>query len=264
MDRAKLETSAHGFAFLEHLRTRGIHLEYGELTTSELLHKYKLTDISGTQMTQLLAWHVANLCNVCLYFDRHASSLLAFNLDNDHPVNNTELIPELQLAMRTLVAKLESLDCKPLVIASGRGYHVWCRLQAAVPNQRLYQFMVHVGATVLLAVRENGLAQHKVKVNLYPDVRIQDMVSLRLFGTEHAKNHVFSRILDGDTLLDERASWAYFEQHVARGTVAVDTFDNAYDAVVTSIVPVVAEVVCRRPATSKVAAPPEVGGLHHP
>jgi len=73
-----------------------------------------------------------------------------------------------------------------------------------------------------------------MKFNLYPDVRIQDRVSLRLFGSEHAKNHVFSRILDGETLLDEEASWAYFKHHVGNKTVVLETFHKAYDSVVTS------------------------------
>jgi hypothetical protein len=234
-DRAKLETSAHGFEFLAHLQTRGIQLEYGELTTSEVLHKYKVTHVSAAQVEQFLDWHVAKLCNVCLYFDRQANPVLSFNLDNDNALNNTQLIPEVELAKSSLVAGLEALDCKPLVIASGRGYHIWCRLQAAIPNQRLYQFMIHTGAAALLAVQEQGLDQHKVKLNLYPDVRIQDLVSLRLFGSEHAKNHVFSRILDGTTLLDERGSWAYFERHLALRTIALATFDKAYDAVVPPI-----------------------------
>lgn len=230
-DRAKLETSAHGFEFLAHLQTQGIQLAYGELTTSEVLHKYKLTHIGEAQMDQLLAWHVAKLCNVCLYFDGQANPVLSFNLDNDNAINNTQLIPEVQLARQALVARLEALDCKPLVIGSGRGYHVWCRLQEAIPNQRLYQFMIHVGAAALLAVHQQGLDQHKVKLNLYPDVRIQDLVSLRIFGSDHAKNHLFSRVLDGDTLLDERDSWTYFEDHLTLRTVPRATFDNAYDVV---------------------------------
>lgn len=244
-DRVKLETSACGFEFLAHLRERGIQLEYGELTTTEVLHKYKLTNVSDEALEQLLAWHVAKLGNVCLYFDRDASPLLSFNLDNDSASNNTELIPEVELAMRTLAATLQALGCKPLVIASGRGYHVWCRLQAPVPNPRLYQFMIHLGASALLAVHEQGLNQHKVKVNLYPDVRIQGLVSLRLFGSAHAKTHVFSRILDLDhgRLLDEAGSWARFESHLARETVAGDTFDTAYRQVVTAVQPVAPEVI---------------------
>ena len=231
-DRVKLEVAAYGFDFITQLEERGIELEYGELTLSEVLHKYKLTKITGLQMDELLAWHVAKLCNVCLYFHRQANSLFSFNLDNNHSQNSSSLIPEVQLAVRTLVERLNELDCKPLVIASGRGYHVWCRLEAAVPNERLYPFMLHTAAGALLTLQQRGFDTNTMKFNLYPDGRIQDLVSLRLFGSEHAKTHAFSFILDGDILLDEEASWAHFEAHVENRTVSLVTLNRAYDRVV--------------------------------
>lgn len=240
-DRVKLEASAFGFEFLSQLQAHGMQLEYGELTLSKVLHKYKLANITQSQMYELLAWHVAKLCNVCLYFDRRANSVLAFNLDNNHATNGSRLIPEVQLAVRTLVEKLNELDCKPLVIASGRGYHIWCRLRAAIANDRLYRFMLHTAAGALLTLQRRGLDPNNMKFTLYPDLRIQDLVSLRLFGSEHAKNQVFSRILVGDDLLDEEASWAYFEDYLESNTLALDTFDKAYDAVVTSATPVIAK-----------------------
>jgi hypothetical protein len=230
-DRVKLEVSAYGFDFLALMEKRGIQLEYGELTLTKVLHKYKLSKITETQMDELLAWHVAKLCNVCLYFDRQANPLFSFNLDNNYAQDSGRLIPEVKLAVRTLVEKLNDLDCKPLVIASGRGFHVWCRLEAPVANDQLYAFMLHMAAGSLLALQEQGFDTNNMKFNLYPDVRIQDRVSLRLFGTEHAKNHVFSRILDGETLLDEEASWAYFQAHVENKIVTLDAFAKACDKV---------------------------------
>ena len=231
-DRVKLEVSAYGFDFLAQLERRGIQLEYGELTLTELLHKYKLTRINETQMDELLGWHVAKLCNVCLYFDRQANPLLSFNLDNNHAHDGSRLIPEVQLAVRALVERLNELGCNPLVIASGRGYHVWCRLEAPIANDRLYALMLHTAAGSLLTLQQQGFDTNNMKFNLYPDVRIQDRVSLRLFGSEHAKNHVLSCILNGDTLLDEEASWTFFQHHVESKTVTVDAFDRAYDTVV--------------------------------
>ncbi len=231
-DRVKLEVSAYGFDFLAQLEARGIQLDYGELTLTEVLHKYKLANITQSQVDELLAWHVAKLCNVCLYFDRRANSVYSFNLDNNHAQGGSRLIPEVQLAVRALVRRLEALDCKPLAIASGRGYHVWGRLEAPVANERLYPFLLQVAADSLMAVQQRGFDTDNVKVNLYPDVRIQDLVSLRLFGSEHAKNHVFSCILDGETLLNEEASWAYFEDHLVNKTVSRNSFDTAYRAAV--------------------------------
>jgi len=230
-DRVKLEVSAYGFDFLAQLERRCIQLEYGELTLTEALHKYKLTHIHETQMDELLAWHVAKLCNVCLYFDRQANPLFSFNLDNNYAHDSSRLIPEVQLAVRTLVDRLNVLGCNPLVVASGRGYHVWCRLEAPIANERLYAFMLHTAAGSLLTLQQRGLDTNNMKFNLYPDIRIQDRVSLRLFGSEHAKNHVFSCILDGETLLDEEASWAHFQHHIENKTVTLDAFDKAYHAV---------------------------------
>lgn len=218
-DKVKLEVSAYGFDFLAQLERRGMQLEYGELTLSKVLHKYKLSSITESQMDELLAWHVAKLCNVCLYFHGRANSLFSFNLDNNHVQDSSRLIPEVQLAVRTLVERLNELECRPLVIASGRGYHVWCRLQEAVPNERLYSFMLHTAANALLTLQQRGFDTNNMKFNLYPDIRIQELVSLRLFGSEHAKNHVFSCILDGEVLLDEEASWAYFEDYLEHRTL---------------------------------------------
>jgi len=179
-DRVKLEVSAYGFDFLAQLERRGIELEYGELTLTELLHKYKLTRINETQMDELLGWHVAKLCNVCLYFDRQANPLFSFNLDNNHAHDGSRLIPEVQLAVRALVERLNELGCNPLVIASGRGYHVWCRLEAPIANDRLYALMLHTAAGSLLTLQQQGFDTNNMRFNLYPDVRIQNRVSLRL------------------------------------------------------------------------------------
>jgi len=47
---------------------------------------------------------------------------------------------------------------------------------------------------------------------------------LRLFGSEHSKNKVFSHVLAGETLLDEASSWKAFEEHLGKRTISVETF----------------------------------------
>jgi hypothetical protein len=227
LDRAKVETSRFGFEFLEELLSGGGKLEYGELTLSNVLHKYKLTHIPAARMTELLAAHVEKSCNVCLYFGEHENRTFCFNLDNNHKLNNTLIIPELAVAVRALADRLEELGCEPLVVASGRGYHAWCRLEAAVTNARLHEFMLHAAAVALLAVHERGLDPLKVKFNFYPDPRINDVVSLRLFGSEHAKNKVFSHILTRAGLLDEQASWDFFEDYSQTKTIDLRVFERA-------------------------------------
>src|SRR5258708_5939444 len=83
-DRAKVETHEHGFAFLESMLTDGVMLEYGEMSTFSLLHKYKLSNIPEHRMDELLLSHVEKRSNVCLYFDDEENNLFCFNLDNNH------------------------------------------------------------------------------------------------------------------------------------------------------------------------------------
>jgi hypothetical protein len=229
-DRAKVETEDHGFAFLAALLADGATLEYGELTLSGLLHKYKLAHLSEGRLDGLLRAHVEKACNVCLYFDGRENDLFCFNLDNNHKTDNTVLIPEMELAVRVLGDHLRGLGCDPLVVASGRGYHLWVRLNGAVANERLYDFMLRSGVVTVAALHAEGHDYHRIKLNFYPDPRIRDVVSLRLFGSQHAKTKRFSQILSAEGLLDEAASWKYFADHLRMRTVTLERFDAASDA----------------------------------
>lgn len=110
---AKIETGQFGFPFLDELLSGGIGLEYGELTATRLLHKYKLVNIPGRRMEELLQMHVNKACNVCRYFDARANDVFCFNLDNNHKTDNTVVIPEMDLAVRSLGACLRDLGCEP-------------------------------------------------------------------------------------------------------------------------------------------------------
>jgi len=226
-ERAKVETYESGFEYLERLLTDGMELEYAEMPHMGLLHKYKLSNIPRYRMVELLLSHVEKRANLCLYFHDEANSLFCFNLDNNSKTNNTALIPEMQLAAGLLREQLTAIGCEPLLVASGRGYHVWCRLASPVANKQLYDLMLYCMARVMAGLHERGLDYNKVKANFYPDPRTQNVVSLRLFGTEHARNKVFSRILSGDAILDEAASWAAFEEHVRTKTIADEAFQKA-------------------------------------
>jgi hypothetical protein len=229
-DRAKLETEEHGFAFLSGLLAGGTVLEYGELTLSGLLHKYKLARLPERELDEHLAAHVAKTRNVCLYFGDHANDLFCFNLDNNHRTDSSALIPEMTFAVRRLEAALQGAGCEPLIVASGRGYHVWGRLDGAVANERLYAFMLRAAVATAAALQGAGYDHHQIKFNFYPDPRARDIVSLRLFGSLHAKNRVFSRILAPGGLLDEEASWAWFADHLKNKTIAGARFQSACDA----------------------------------
>lgn len=226
-DTIKLETEQHGFDYLERLCAGGVQLEYGELTPTRLLHKYKLTGVNETRLDEFLKDHVAKTCNVCRYFGATANDVFCFNLDNNHKQDNARLIPEMTLAVRALEAELKRLRCEPLIVASGRGYHVWCRLEAPIENARLSVFMLNVAVRALTSFHQSGYDHQTVKFNFYPDPRIINTVSLRLFGSEHAKNKTFSHVLGPDGLVDERASWEIFEDFVATKTIKRREFHEA-------------------------------------
>jgi hypothetical protein len=230
-DRAKVETRRHGFNYLEEMLSDGTSLEYGELTLTGRLHKYKLAGIPARRMEGLLRSHVAKECNLCLYFGDRSNNLLCFNLDNNHKVNNTVVLPEMEVAVGALSEHLARLGCEPLVVASGRGFHLWCRLDRPVDNDLLYDFMLRCAARALAAVHGKGGDFNRVKINLYPDRRIRDVVSLRLFGSDHAKNRVFSRVMGPEGLLGEEASWDRFERYLREKEIPGKAFREAYEAV---------------------------------
>jgi hypothetical protein len=229
-DRAKIETEEHGFGFLERLLSGGVELEYGELTLSGLLHKYKVARIPEPRMDEFLLKHVEKAWNVCLYFDGRESDVFCFNLDNNNLTDNRAAIAEMDTAISVLRDSLRSAGCEPLILASGRGYHVWGRLERAVANERLHHFMLHYAVATAATIHGRGLNHHRVKFNFYPDPRTRNMVSIRLFGTVHAKNKVFSLVLGPGGLLDEAASWEHFADHLRTKTIAIGTFEAVYNS----------------------------------
>lgn len=228
-DKAKIETEQFGFDYLERLLSGGSRLEYGDLTTSRVLHKYKMVDIPPFRMDELLHMHIMKECNVCRYFGSEKNDVFCFNMDNNHKTNNTVIIPELSLALATLRQCLLELDCEPLIVASGRGYHVWLRLTEPLENKLLYDFMVQAAARALLPLLADGYDRHAIKFRFYPDIKVNDVLSLRLFGSDHALNNVFSRVSTPDALLGEEDSWKYFERFVQSGSISTMTFRAALD-----------------------------------
>ena len=222
--KLKLEINDHGFDFVEKLLAEGITLEYGELSVYGLTHKYKLLNVSESSINRLLQDHVNKNCNVCFYFNEVANNTFCFNMDNNHKNNNTELIPEMQFALNALMGYLVELGIEPLVLASGRGYHVWCRVDEAIGNQLLSDMMVRIAAKTMTALHENDYNYQKVKFNMYPNPRNNNILSLRLFGSEHIKNKTFSYVYTKMGLLDEEKSWDFFADYLVKKTIPKDKF----------------------------------------
>lgn len=226
-DRAKIEAEEFGFAYLERLLSDGATLEYGHLADTRVLHKYKIVDITDDRMNELLHMHVMKECNVCRYFGAEKNDVLCFNVDGNHKASDPANIRELSLALNALRDCLLSLRCEPFVVASGRGYHVWVRLDEPVENKLLYNFMVGAAARALLPLLIGGKDHRTIRFRFYPDINGNDALSLRLFGSEHANNKVFSRVFTPDGLLGEADSWKYFEEFVRNKTTCTATFRSA-------------------------------------
>jgi hypothetical protein len=135
------------------------------------------------------------------------------------------------LAVTLLREILTSLRCEPLVLQSGKGYHLWCRLAAPARNEDLYNFMLRAMAKALHGLYTKGLDHNLINARFYPDPRTVDKISLRLFGSLHVKTKSFSQVLTRDTLLDEHASWLAFEDHLKSGTIGAESFRSSYETI---------------------------------
>jgi hypothetical protein len=228
-DKAKIESEEFGFAYLEQLLSEGSTLEYGFLADTRLLHKYKIVDITDHRMDELLRMHVMKEWNVCRYFGADKNDVLCFNMDNNRGTHNTSITPEMSVALDALRECLLSLGCEPLIVASGRGYHVWVRLDGPVENTLLHNFMVQAAARALLPLLVGGSDHRAIRFRFYPDIEVNDALSLRLFGSEHANNKVFSQVVTPNAVLDEADSWEYFEHFVRNKTTSTATFRLALD-----------------------------------
>jgi hypothetical protein len=228
-DKAKVESEQFGFAYLDRLLSGGGTLEYGFLADTRLLHKYKIVDLTGHRMDELLAMHVMKECNVCRYFSADKNDVLCFNMDDKYRKGDSAITEEMSMALDALSACLMGLGCEPLTVVSGRGYHVWLRLAEPLENKLLYNFMVQAAARALLPLLVAGRDHRAIRFRFYPDVAVNDALSLRLFGSEHANTRVFSHVRTPEALLDEDDSWHYFERFVRNKTTATATFRSALD-----------------------------------
>jgi hypothetical protein len=226
-DRLKLETRDHGFPFLDAMLSAGITLEYGERVLLSDIYKYKLANVPGWKMDELLSAHVRKECNVCLYFNDGANSLFCFNLDKAPKTGDIPNPPEMTLGLTLLRDILAGLRCEPLIVQSGKGYHLWCRLTEPVGNEDLYNFMMRAMAKAFYGLHRQGLDHNKINARFYPDPRTLDKISLRLCGSEHMKTRTFSHVLAPDGVLDEEASWRALELHLNAKPITPEVFRDA-------------------------------------
>lgn len=225
-DKVKLETKCHGFGFLDDLMGLGGRLEYGQQAEG-LVFKYKLLDVSKNLRMYLLHEHIIQTCNVCMYFDPVGNNVCCFNIDDNRKVI-ADSGRETRAGMEYLVAFLEELGIQPLVSVSGKGYHVWCRFDSPVDNAKLYNFLIVTAARTLSKLHDNKLDYQVVKFTVYPNTKITNLGSLRLFGSEHVRTHAFSNVYTSSGILNEGESWRYMADFLTCRVTSVKTFDEAY------------------------------------
>lgn len=226
-DKAKLETKKHGFEFLEELCRTGVTVDYGELTAN-LVNKYRVTSIEPEAMEQLLLNHINQKDNLCLYFGSESSSLFCLNLDNNYTNETCAIIPEMKPALAFLREHFHSFGIVPLIIESGRGYHLWCRVDSPVANERLHEFLLRISAFTMASLHDSGINHNNIKFTIYPDPRTVNHASLRLFGSKQIRTERFSFVTYENHQLDEADSWKEFERYLTAETISIADFISAH------------------------------------
>ena len=224
LDTMKLEVKDNGFNFLDIILNGGTRLEYGEL--KGLIPKYKLTNINPVFFHHSLLHHVKKNCNVCMYFNEQANSVFAYNLDSRDKDNKYN--DEMKSTLVMLERILNDVGIEPLIYISGRGYHIWTRCNEPIENKKLFDFMKMTSCLARYMLKKNNVTENKVDIALYP-TNTTNTNSLRLFGSEHIKNKVFSRVCTKDRgVLNEYDSWVYFEEYMHNKTITKEQFEKAY------------------------------------
>jgi len=222
--KAKIESRDKGIEYLDSLQKNSV-FEYGEFKNG--IYKYKLSDISSTRFDEMLNEHIETKFNLCAYFNKERNNNFAFNLDYSGMPTN-----DVKVATLLLMQNLIKLDIYPLIIKSGRGYHMWCKIDEKIENTKLTSFMTKLKQVSIFKTKRDGFDTENVNCTQYPRANIND-ISLRIFGSSHIDTGMFSSVVTeiniNDKLLDISESWNYFEWYINNRTITKACFDNAYE-----------------------------------
>lgn len=216
--KAKIEVFSWGWKFLNTMLMTGITLDYGEYTNG--IPKYRFSNVNSQATDIFLYSHIKQCCNLCGYFDDKANSICAFNIDTD----TKELLAIVEKAAFILAHNLNVLGIEPLVLKSGRGFHVWCRFEKPIENMKLKSFLLF--HQIIISKQLYGF-NNLINFSMYPNAVENHTHSLRLFGTKHIRTELFNSVWDGHSILDEEKSWLYFERYIQRPT-KISVLDLAY------------------------------------
>ncbi|MDQ7092012.1 hypothetical protein REC12_00185 [Desulfosporosinus sp. PR] len=221
--KAKIELRENSFDDLD-ISNFNFKLSYGEFKDGVL--KYKLSGISLECFEHLIDHHLRGKINLCAYFNSQDSCLFALNLDD----NSSKKTNDVKVAALLFIKELQKFNIVPLVIKSGHGYHLWCRLSSAVKNETLRQFTAALKNLILLEMFKLGASPEYINCTTYPRL-CSDDISIRLFGGIHSKTGQFSWIVTAidseDTILSVDDSWAMFEWYISNCLVSIGDFNKA-------------------------------------
>ncbi|SDF41855.1 hypothetical protein [Sporolituus thermophilus] len=205
----KLEVNDFGFDFIDIMRKAGVVVDYVDFKKN--IHKYRL-HVSQQVYDYLLLHHIKQNGNVCGYFDDYANDILCFNIDSRGiSPEETYLVAEYVY----IYLKLENI--LPLMVESGRGYHIWVRLNERQDNEKIYSFSRRIASSVTYILQNQGIDMEKVFITIYPTPGYTQGYSLRLFGSRHVRTGEFSHVvLPGIGMLNENESWRYFGEYVLK------------------------------------------------
>ena len=223
-DMLKLECKDYGFDTLRLFQSE-CTVEYVELKGS--IHKYKLKDILPVRFDYFLKHHILQNGNVCGYFNSEANSVFAFNFDTSKKNKDNTPTDTIKASAYITAEYLRALNIEPLVILSGRGYHIWVRLAEPVYNKEIGFFIKNMKDRINDGLKINDLNFNDICISAYPQLHEKQTHSLRLFGSEHVKNKVFSHICTDGGTLNELDSWLYFEEFIKSKTTPIDVFKKA-------------------------------------
>jgi len=228
----KLGLKDYGFDLLKMFHDE-LTVDYVSL--EKAYHWYRLSNISPQRFDYFLKHHIEQNGNICGYFDKTANSVFAFNLDAK-PETTKE---EIEATRYILTGILVTLGIKPLVVVSGRGYHIWVKLEQPIDNDRIGLFMFTVCKRITWFLEQNSLKSDSVDIGRYPHGEEKQRNSLRLFGSRHVDTLQFSNVVDYGyykdanegwyEILNEKKSWEYFERYLMKGQISVETFDDAFN-----------------------------------
>jgi len=221
--KAKIESKNSGTEYLDSLTINSV-FEYGEFKNG--IFKYKLSDLSPARFDELLSDHIATEINLCAYFNKESNNNFAFNLDYSALPTN-----DVKIAALLLMQNLIKLEMFPLIIKSGRGYHMWCKIDEKIENTRLISFMNKLKQISIFNIKRDGFNTENVNCTLYPRVDTND-ISLRMFGSNHIDTGMFSSVVTeinkNDKLLDMSESWDYFDWYINNRIITKTCFESAY------------------------------------